>query len=418
MFHRTFGVSALAMLCLVALPGQAAPTVSPASVSVELEPGESITIDKSVTLPTVTPKLDLLLIVDLSGSYRNDLPNIKSVAPALHDSIRADVTDSRFGLATFKDFPLNGWGGSADYAYRLEQDLTTSKTDWTNAINAMSASGGADGPESQYEAVYQSVTGAGRDINSDGDFTDKGEIAAGLAASFREDATKVIAITTDAAFHNHGDNGSYPGPTKAEVLSALSDYGVKVIAIKAPGSTTQMDDLANETGGAVVTSTSDSSDIANAILDGLEAITFDVSASPSDDCDPLGFAYAPASYSDVDQGDTVTFKEKISVPGDITEADLNDDSAIECDVEFYADDTLIGTQTVKVTVPLNDPPVAVCKDLDLSADAYCSADGSIDGGSYDPDGDEIEVTISPEGPYPARHDDGHADRRGPQRRDR
>jgi hypothetical protein len=47
----------------------------------------------------------------------------------------------------------------------------------------------------------------------------------------------------------------------------------------------------------------------------------------------------------------------------------------------------------------NEPPLAVCTDLWLSADETCSADGSVDGGSYDPDGGPISLDQSPVGPY-------------------
>ena len=47
-----------------------------------------------------------------------------------------------------------------------------------------------------------------------------------------------------------------------------------------------------------------------------------------------------------------------------------------------------------------NPPVALCRDVTVSADASCTADASIDDGSYDPDGDPITLTQTPPGPYP------------------
>jgi hypothetical protein len=44
--------------------------------------------------------------------------------------------------------------------------------------------------------------------------------------------------------------------------------------------------------------------------------------------------------------------------------------------------------------------VAICENVTSSADANCEADASIDGGSYDPDGDAITVEQTPPGPYP------------------
>jgi len=48
----------------------------------------------------------------------------------------------------------------------------------------------------------------------------------------------------------------------------------------------------------------------------------------------------------------------------------------------------------------NQPPVAICQDVDVAADDVCQADASVDDGSFDPDGDDIAVAQDPEGPFP------------------
>jgi len=48
----------------------------------------------------------------------------------------------------------------------------------------------------------------------------------------------------------------------------------------------------------------------------------------------------------------------------------------------------------------NRPPVANCKDVTVSAEANCTAEASIDDGSFDPDaGDTITLVQAPAGPY-------------------
>jgi len=50
----------------------------------------------------------------------------------------------------------------------------------------------------------------------------------------------------------------------------------------------------------------------------------------------------------------------------------------------------------------NNPPTAICKDISRDADRYCQAfigPADIDGGSYDPDGDNIELTVDNPGPF-------------------
>ncbi len=380
--------------------------VYPAFFEAELAPGESVGLEKLVTLPEDTPKLDFVLLVDLSGSYGDDIEKIKDLAPDLFDSIRADVPDSQFALASFVDFPFSPWGNAStgDYGYALDQDLTTDRATWLTSVNGMYTRYGGDFPESQLEGLFQAVTGQGREmpISADGDYDDLGEIEPGFNATFRDDATKVIAITTDAAFHEGGDYGysfAYPGATMAETIDALLDVGVKVIAIKTGSADSDMDILADATGGSVVTTDSSSSQIATAVLAGLETLSYTVSAAPGEDCEPLDFAYAPDLFEDVFGGDTVAFEETITAPLDISEADLDEDGYLECTVDFLADDTVIGTQSVSIFVPLNQPPVALCAELFLEADGSCLAAGDIDDGSYDPDGDELVFEYSDAGPY-------------------
>lgn len=54
--------------------------------------------------------------------------------------------------------------------------------------------------------------------------------------------------------------------------------------------------------------------------------------------------------------------------------------------------------TVSV-VPRNQPPVAQCQNVTISANGSCQANTNVDNGSYDPDGDLITITQSPLGPF-------------------
>jgi hypothetical protein len=333
------------------LTTSAAADVDPASYSGTIEQGSSDTLTKTVDVPDVPPKLDLMLDVDLSGSYGDDIATIKSKKSDIFNGVRSAVADSQFGLASFVDYPFSPWGSSFDYAYELDQDITADQTTWEAAVQAMVLRNGDDVPESQLESLYQLATGAGRDVNGDGDHADLGDIAPGAGASFRPDATRVVAITTDAPMHVRGDFGPfpYPGPTMAETIAALNAANIHVVAIKAPGSTTQMDQLAAETGGAVVSTSSDSSQIVEAILSAIEDLTFEVTASPQG-CEPLVVTFDPASHADVAGGTQVQFEETISVPADAAPGHYS------CTVDFLADDAVIGTQTIDVDVP--DPNTA------------------------------------------------------------
>jgi hypothetical protein len=67
-------------------------------------------------------------------------------------------------------------------------------------------------------------------------------------------------------------------------------------------------------------------------------------------------------------------------------------------VQLVWDDPADGPSCTDATC-VNRPPVARCDNLVLAADDTCTACGSIDGGSYDPDGDPITCVESTTCPY-------------------
>lgn len=333
--------------------------VDPPQVNATLNPGESVRVDKSVETPPIPPVLDFCLLVDNSGSYVDDLPNIKGLAPEIFDGIQSQVSDLQACLGTFVDFPIDPYGNAAfgDYAYQLDQDLTPDKTTWTTAVDNMVTLDGADEPESQYAALHQIATGTGIDVIGNCPGFGAANVPAGQNANWRPGATHVVAITTDASFHNPGDpspncpDGGYPGPSQADTITELGQQNIKVIAIKAPGSTTQMDDIAAATGGSVVTTGDTSEEIADAILAGLEEIKTDVWHEVT--CDPgLNVTLDPPVHLDVSGGTTVNFTETIAVDDDPS---LHGQT-LECVVTFIAntfphEGSPIGRQSVTVEVP-------------------------------------------------------------------
>jgi hypothetical protein len=52
------------------------------------------------------------------------------------------------------------------------------------------------------------------------------------------------------------------------------------------------------------------------------------------------------------------------------------------------------------TLTVRRLPVALCTNIIVSADANCMATGSVDNGSFDPDGGPVTLSQSPPGPYP------------------
>lgn len=306
-------VTATAFAFIPVVSADAGPGLDPDAVEATLSPRQSYTVEKTVHTPDLPPKLDVCVVIDLSGSYLDDLDNIKAVAPQVWDDIVAGgVSDLQMGLASFVDFPFAGWGiAPDDYAYRLDQQLTPTKAIWVAAIDAMSVGYGADVPESQYEALYQLATGDGNPVEA------PGTITADQECDFRDDTTKVAIMTTDAPFHQSGDGGGpfpYPGHSAVDTTSALVANEIVVIGLKAPGAGPELDALALATGGSTIPTLDDSSDIADAILDALRAIEVDITMESN--CEwPISTSFVPDTIK-VPSGEDEVFQETISVAAD------------------------------------------------------------------------------------------------------
>ena len=109
-----------------------------------------------------------------------------------------------------------------------------------------------------------------------------------------------------------------------------------------------------------------------------------VTSSSSDNCGVANSSISPSTFTCADLGGT--FPVLVTV----TDAAGNSNSC---------------TAQVTVTDPgsnCNQPPVAVCQNITVSADANCVSSvpaSAVDGGSSDSDGDPLSFSISPNGPF-------------------
>lgn len=214
---------------------------------------------------SITQDLDVALVVDVTASFRDDLPVIKSLAPDLWRALAAKAPGLHMALTTFQDFS-DGAG-----VYQLMQDFTASNATWVAAVNAMVEGDGGDFPEAQLVAIRRSLA----DL------------------SWRDAATRVMVLTTDSTFHTEGtccSSGEVglvrggaavvhaPLHTKLMLLpagygtieeagAALAAQGVKFVGLCQSGcDASQMQALVDAAGGAVMTAAdSNSADIADKV---------------------------------------------------------------------------------------------------------------------------------------------------------
>lgn len=112
--------------------------LEPVYTGVNHNPGLARQLMQDVGWVTGAPT-DLFFVVDMTGSFYDDLPVFKSEAPKIIETLRNEGTDLKVGLGSFEDYPITPFG-SADYgdqAYRRNIDLTADATSVLNVINGL-----------------------------------------------------------------------------------------------------------------------------------------------------------------------------------------------------------------------------------------------------------------------------------------
>ncbi|MDL1910302.1 hypothetical protein FBQ81_06350 [Chloroflexi bacterium CFX6] len=214
--------------------------------------------------------LDIVLLQDETGSMYDDIAQLQSLAPQTWDSINEVSTAGfRMSVVGFKDFARTPWGDGSDWVYRLLTDFVTDRNQFVASVNALTAYGGNDGPESQYAAANYLLASNHPciDSNGNGNCLDFFDTPIGQQPHFRSGARRIILLATDASFHDPTNTPGYPGPSRDVVADKLLANRVIVIGLVPGGEgyVPQVDDLATLTGGSTQNTGSTGGDIANAI---------------------------------------------------------------------------------------------------------------------------------------------------------
>lgn len=314
----------------LAVPAAAVePSVTPDTVEAVVFPGGEYVVEKTVTTPEIPPKVDVCLLEDETGSFFDDIANLQNpvTIAAIFDGVRAASPDSQFAVAGFRDYPVSPYGSPGDWVYRLYSTMSPLFANWSTGVNLLSAGGGNDIPEAQYDAIVAAVDG-GFGFGSCG---------------FRADpqVAKVLVVTTDAPFH--GPDGTHVNDG-ATTITALTAANVTVIGLKAPGAGGELDALAAATGGSVQPLSSNGANIASAILAGLGNLPVEVSME-SDCAYPISTTFSPASRT-VTSGSVANFTETISVAADAPGGTYICTDYVLIDGERL--DGVVETKTIKV----------------------------------------------------------------------
>ena len=334
-------------------------SVYPDFVEGELRPGESMEVTKEITTSEIPPVVDICLLEDETGSFWDDIDNLQSgtTASDLYNAITAESPDAQFAVTGFRDYPIPDYGSPGDHVYRLLSSMSPDEADWLAGIAGLTAGGGCDTPEAQYDAIVAAA--------EPGTFNDP-TLGEQLNCGWRNSADtpgvqRVLVVATDAPFHL--PDGTHINDA-ASTIAALQAQGIIVIGLKAGGAGDELDDLADATGGSVQELSSDGANIAAAILAGLEELTTDVWWEIyGTDCDEKNLLVEldPIVHEDVLGGATVNFTETITVDNNPS----LQGKTLGCTVDFFANSypeegELIGSQEILIYVPDTTPPELNC----------------------------------------------------------
>jgi hypothetical protein len=345
-------------------------TLSPGSVTATLPPGGSVVTEKTVEIPAVIPKADIIFAFDLTGSMGDEISIAKSSAISLMTQIDALVSDAEYGVMSYMDYPHRytsyhgysaeyGRAASGDYAYNLDIAPTSDKTAVSTTINSMVLGYGADGPQDYTRIMYESY--------------------ADPAIGYRAGAKKILIMFGDNVPHDNNLNegvtsgtwttGGDPGRDEIAytsddldlqtVLGEMASNEVTLLKVYsgASGSMTYWEYWCALTGGDAVelASASDLVDTVVALIEGEAEFISNLALVAEAGYGPW-LSTVPTSYSNIDLSggaETRVFQETITVPGGTPPG------VYAFTVTAKGDGASYGEQLVTITVPGEEPPSTV-----------------------------------------------------------
>ncbi|TPV93022.1 MAG: hypothetical protein B7733_22945 [Myxococcales bacterium FL481] len=217
-------------------------------------------------------EFEIVLLQDLSGSFGNDIDRVSERLTQLHAAVN-ECGDARFGLGSYIDKPFSPFGSTTDYSYRADLGLTTDLAELQVAYDALALGAGRDGPEAQLTALLHAAHDAQSFYGFQPTLTNR----------------KVLVLFTDAPAHVAGDcsdtlctSGANNGdavlddledyPSVAQVGAQLQAAELEVVFAVTSGHVEGYQAVLDELGvpGRVVTLSSDSSNVTEAVLEGLD----------------------------------------------------------------------------------------------------------------------------------------------------
>ncbi|MCO6454069.1 MAG: tandem-95 repeat protein [Pirellulaceae bacterium] len=190
-YVQTFPQTRDGVLWPAGVSNPAVGNVTPLSIEASLAEGQTHSTTVSLTLPTtggLTNLVDVFLLFDDTGSFTSNSPIVRAAFPEIIATLQSRLPGIDFGFGTGRFEEYGNFAG--EYAsgrpFVLNQPIVATDVPGFSgsiqaALDRVAPGYGGDGPETDIEALYQLVTGAGFDGNNNGSVLDSGP--AGLAST-------------------------------------------------------------------------------------------------------------------------------------------------------------------------------------------------------------------------------------------
>ncbi|HNW83171.1 MAG TPA: hypothetical protein PKG52_09795 [bacterium] len=344
-------------------------------------PYESDPVVKSLDFSTDIKKVDVLIMVDLSGSMSGEHANLKSgIKTTIIDGVKAEIPDSAFGLVKF--------GTIEDQVYSMASYITTNPDTVKTAVDGISSSNGSI--EYHNEALYQASTGAGTNETMDCVSTDtwgnceSGSISIPAAncsgkegniggACFRNEALPIMIMASDESF-SEGDAGSWTSGTRKTIdiaISAMNTINAKFIGIDSGASMSNFNTISDGTGSKDgsgnrfnytinADGTGFSSQIVTAVVELTNNIQMDITTKPKHIDNTYGVpdttkfikSITPDSFPDVKPGQAVTFE--VTFENKIYKNETYETKIFIANINVLGDGSFLDSRDVFIVVPGKD----------------------------------------------------------------
>lgn len=188
-------------------------SLTPAALTLELDPGETRRVDYRLELPPVPGPLDVFFLIDTTASMDDTIDGIRRSIQSIVDSLAATSLDVQMGLGDFRDIDQVV---NQSHTYKRQQRIAPPGEGLRRALAGLQTLGGPTEAEADTIALVQAATGSGQ----------LPFVAPGQGAGWRAGTTRVIVHVTDAPFQT-----GPPYPDRVATVAALASVRAKVLGI-------------------------------------------------------------------------------------------------------------------------------------------------------------------------------------------